>query len=179
MIVNDRLRLVYLAIPRTGSVATQRALLRLPGSRTVGRERHYMRVPPECAGFHVLTTVRNPYARIASHWAKLRADNHRRGYDSFAAFVARLQRRERGVSERPMVAWLGRNRPTVVMRQESLADDLTAFFADLGVPAPPLRRENASGRDWRAVYNADLAERVHAWSRVDFERFGYAVGSWR
>ena len=176
MIVNPLHRFVYLAIPRTGSVATQRALLAVGGSRRVGPGRHYMRIPQSCAGYEVLTTVRNPYARIASHWAKL---TNERDIGTCDDFVRRLERRHRGVAERPMVAWLARNKPTTIMRLEDLRSGLEEFFKRKHLGRLTLHRENASGRDWRAAYNSDLAERVHHWSRLDFERFGYDIGSWR
>ena len=183
VIVNDRYRLVYLAIPRTGSVATQRALLALDGSRSHGKDRHTMRVPAECFGYLVMTTVRNPYARIVSHWAKLR---DRRGVGTFRDFLSRVIARE--LPEKTMNQWLGWNDPGFVMHQESLSGDLAGalYLAEYDSLAGceifvrhHLERRNASGIDWRAEYDEETAARVAEWAHLDFARWGYNVDSWR
>jgi hypothetical protein len=185
VIVNPHHRFVFLAVPRTGSKAMAGALLDLPGSRAVGRNHHNFRVPPAARWFLTFAVVRNPYARLASHY-RYRCDRSPfvAGL-SFAEYIDWAIRRGPGAvwdmpgappqpgpeasGDPPQVAWLAGARVDAILRYEHLETDLQRmpFGHLIGW------RHTASPSRLGERYDEALRLRVCEAHRLDFEAFGY------
>jgi hypothetical protein len=185
MIVNHRLRFVFIAVPRTASVAMSNALMGLPGSITVPGDRHRNAVPPECRGYYTFACVRNPYAREWSHYCYLQRN---RPPSQLKAIVKRLGF-ARYVCEHAGGGFLEWFDPPQSRFLEGLRLDAVLRFEELPgcfgqLPFVPeghlLRRENGASRgDWRSRYGQEVAELVYRWAEADFTRYGYDRRSWR
>jgi hypothetical protein len=67
VIVSEKHRYVYIAVPKAGSQAIARWLVENFDGSAVGYH-HAWRVPPTYADYLVFTVVRNPYERCFSAW---------------------------------------------------------------------------------------------------------------
>jgi len=185
MIINHRLRFLFVAVPRTASVAMADSLLRLPGSITAGGDRHRNRIPPECSDYYTFACVRNPYAREWSHYCYMQLN---RPASQLKEVVRRLDF-HRYVREHTEGGFLGWFDPTQTefLRGISLDavlrfDELPGCFRRLPFLPPQhgLKKQNSASRgDWRSQYDRELADAVYRWAREDFARFGYDRDSWR
>lgn len=175
MIVHRGARVVYLAHPRTASVATERALLRGAGWEEVcpemGRHATMDRWPwwarqsdEERERWEVLTTVRNHFDALVS-WSFLRIfDLPRLGAD----YVRAIIQNSPTYFVAPGRMWgLHSDVATRLLRYESLQSDLDAALAGRGLPAVQLEPENVSQarerRPYQEFYDAgsrDLAATV-------------------
>lgn len=173
MVVSEKLKFVFLAIPRTGSVSITQALLKLDGAFVMPGDRHRMNIDEKHKDFTTFCCVRNPYARICSHWAKVKQQN---GYKkTFAEFLQDVLHRR--ASEKPQVRWLGSNRIDHFLSFENLNPDFHQLsFIPEGLVLP---RKNVSGVDWKTHYDERRARIVRRWAAADFKKFNYDLESWR
>ena len=189
MIVNDQLKLIYLAVPRTASRTITHALfMGLPGCVKYGH--HRMHIPEEYSqsDYFIFASVRNPYERMVSHYLH-RNRHHVKsvGHWTFCEYIEQLSRNRLHwwglAADPPAVSWLESTGCSHVMRFESLTSDWAALPVWKNVhKIPKLRKRNSSSRaerDWRHFYTRELAHVVFEHQRADFEIYGYDPDSWK
>ena len=133
-------------------------------------------------GWLAFGTVRNPYARLVSLWAHVRAevDNPRwqfwRDYvgpfANFVEFTGKLLRDGPPPEFAPMCMMLA---PCAfVLRQESLADDFARLpFVPAPVPLPVINRH--AHPPWPDCYDQPTRELVQRHFYQDFSCYGYSL----
>jgi hypothetical protein len=176
MIVSDRHKYVYIAIPRTGSVAMSCWLTEHYGGRQVGGH-HSRRVADAYADHLVFTVVRDPYCRMLSAWwfCCQRPSPHPDfppGLD-FGSFMERWRRYHAGLTQ---VQYVDEAGCTEALHLELLSTQITRlpFVSQQDLPVP---RDNTSdcphytARFFRDHPVYELM--VWDYCTEDFERFGY------
>lgn len=138
----------------------------------------------DLAGYFIFTLVRNPWDRLVSYYAWLRAQTFEhpavalaKGSD-FATFLCdpAMQASFRAGSYASYVRDTeGNDRADVFIRLEHLEKDILPLEQHLGFCLRPLPHENRSerARDYRAFYTDALAELVAEFCADDIGRFGY------
>ena len=171
MIVSDKHRYVYIAIPRTASKSIARWLAAHYDGHVVGKH-HSTDVPQRCKDYLVWTVVRNPYERAVS------------GY--FAAHKA--SRQPAPVVSRSLEDYLlfGKLRPqTEAIWQAGVQlmlyyEHLPFCLAELPftgeVFASPERVDERGDRPVRDFFElfGTAEELAWTWAKADFEAMGYA-----
>ena len=138
----------------------------------------------EVATFFTVTLLRNPWDRLVSYWAWLRAQRFEhpavalaRGLE-FSAFLTHPQT-QTALRAWPARAYMtdrhGIERARLYARLEHLDTDLAPFEAYLGFRLTPVARANASDRpvDWRGFYTDADAALVADICAEDIARGGY------
>ena len=106
MIINHRLKFVYLLMPRTASRSIRMALMYLKQSELEKiAVRHYYIVPPSAKGYYFFCAVRNPYDRILSLY--LHRVRRKEIDFSFERYINQIDLR-RDVPEQPITQILER-----------------------------------------------------------------------
>jgi hypothetical protein len=170
---------VYVAVPRTASIAIARFWLPLYGGAELPRGHHRREVPPEHDGKFTWAVVRNPYERMLSLW---RLFYLRRSKEAFGDFLRHcINRPDRKVLMNQS-RFLELARIDQVVRYEHLAADLGALpFVEQWHPVP---RENTSEKPYPERRLRCPLPREHCWtaeerrlveehSWEDFSHFGY------
>jgi hypothetical protein len=197
LIIHHGRRWVYLGIPKTASTALHR-YLPTRGAESWAHQ-HEMAIPPECAGYFVFATSRNPFRRAWSLWRMLGNDRKKgaswaleapeRFAQSFRAYVLEMLQDPEPtlpVYQHTMCRWLEGVPPgfdVTVVHSEQLDRELRR----LGVLGPgesvPVKNRTrpGDGPRWLEAYDAELEQAVRRWAREDFRRFGYAdaLAVWR
>jgi hypothetical protein len=150
-----------------------------------------MNVPERARGYFAFCCVRNPYARLYSHYCCCWGKRHRFWAGrvkvrSFGEYLETLSKGRLGGScgskyQLTVRGYTGENRIDTVVRYEDLPDSLNSLtdrVPGLEHLTLPRRGCHLSG-DWREIYTADLAELVYDLARADFDEFGYQRDSWR
>lgn len=187
MYVHPKLRVAYLAHPRTASQATAWALMQqvefvkvLPDGDRV-REvqgQHHDGPPAELAervqreGWTVLTTVRNHYDALVSWWYYR---NRPQGLDRF---VRELPWMHTGYFPEPREMWaLHSGLATRVLRYERLQRDLTRALERVAlgpVHVPTVNvSEERTRRAYRPYYDEATRRWVRHWWGEEMEELGY------
>lgn len=171
MVVSDRLRLVFVEVPKTASRSCREYMLSAVQDARPVADYHTTSIPPEYAGYTVAACVRNPYARMYSIWKYITG-----GRGRFADFVDSMNK-ARGLFTLSQTCFLSAVRVDHVIRFELLPGSL---FDLLGCTAPFPHIHRTSTRDeWRQAYTGTLADQVYTLWRDDFRQYGYCRGSWR
>jgi hypothetical protein len=190
MILSHPLQFVFLGVPRTASRAMHAALKQLPGARQPWGGLHRMTVPAKARDYFTFCCVRNPYARLYSHycccWGKRRrwwAGRVR--VSSFGEYLEVLAAGKLGGScgsayHATLRGYTGQNRLDAVIRYEDLPQSFHALSQVPGIENLALAAKGCRlAGDWQAKYTSALADRVYEIARPDFEEFGYDRESWR
>ncbi len=199
MFISEKYRLIFLEVPRTGSVSITDALTRIdPQSPTVKirQEKGAM------DGFHnfdltgdlenypiIVATHRNPYARLWSFW------KHRNKWGNPEIFKSVSWPRyvewvcdpstvpeiTGAMLDIPISEMFDCERVSYWLKFESLMTSWQQFAADCNLPLPSLNWLNASIRlgNYHTAYNSGLAAMVAGRFAADFKRFNYDVDSWK
>ncbi len=193
MIVSERLKLLFIEVPRTGTTSMAEALLTLPDAIRISRRKtaHHTEVPVDAwREFFTFATVRNPYAREYSVY------QFRRQYKepqrvwhkgtvsaaqdkSFKQYIRWLQRGKGLEFDTPMAVFLRPVRIDKLLRFEDLPgcfEDLD-FAREFNLELPKLN--TIIDDDWRTRYDKSTADVVWEYAREDFKTFGYDRDSWR
>ena len=138
----------------------------------------------ELEPYFIFTLVRNPWDRLVSYYAWLRAQSFQHPAvalakrSDFAAFLrdpATQASFRAGFYASYMRDTEGNERADLFIRLEHLEEDLIALEQHLGFSLRPLPHENRSERerDYRAFYTDELAELIADFCAVGISRFGY------
>jgi hypothetical protein len=171
-------KIAYLAHPRTASTSTAAALQTLPGWKLTGSHGHHDGLHGIPGGerpeWLVLTTVRNPFDLVVSD-----------SFSSFKKLAAQGKLEFQVPLFREVVetnSWLRRrfwhvDEADVVMRFETIQNDLEAALAMRGEPMPELPRKAVSasraGRHYRDFYNDETRAYVEGAFAPELEAHGY------
>ncbi len=191
MIVSEKLRLLFIEVPRTATTSMAEVLLGLPGAIRIAlrRSAHHTEVLNKAwLEYFTFATVRNPYAREYSVYS-LRQEQESKSYHKGTVTAAKTMPFEE------YIAWLGRGnglefdtpmaeflRPIRIDRLLHF-EDLPGCFEDLyfgkefNLELPKLH--TVINDQWRAVYTEAMADAVWEYAKEDFETFGYERNSWR
>lgn len=192
MVINHKMRWVFISPPKTASTTLTSLLVEQHGGE-VHAGRHCVRIPPECVDYLIIVSVRNPYTRAQSLYRhrvlqlcrqqfdtndprrQLRSMENPRDLLEFADFVTQLQ--SGGVG--PFYAfslsrWL-RPVPRVdaVLHVESLRLDLFALPFVNSTPEIPHRNRTDGLTCLDVDYTPQTARGVQEWAGADFAQFGY------
>lgn len=196
MIISDSHRLVFIHIPKTGGSAVTHELAtlgvwnlkELTRGNARGWQTFYHRkdkylmhcgvnmLRPEHRDYLRFAVVRSPFTWALSHFNKLEKKAGRESTpENFRAWLA--------LPEPPLLpSAIGRHQhcwiddQTRILRFETLAADLAALMAEVGVMChlgPPIPGQESVSSRAREFYNAEAERRVVDLWREDFERFGY------
>jgi len=146
---------------------------------------HNVGVPAGCESYPVMMQVRNPYSRLVSMWRLDCLSDHLPPDQAGVNFARYVE----ASNSLDLVAALRIRVPDVVIRQETLAEDLVALpFVDLSDPSQMSlfdrhitsnRYAGAGMPGWRSHYDRRLAGMVYHANREVFEAFGYGRDSWK
>lgn len=183
--VHHEAKLIYLAQPRTASIATGAALRRVgfvtpqPGDHH--SELYYPASPVTKETRHewcVATTVRNHWDACAS-WTAQRSG----GFDLSgspwpkAAFVAAINPDKNSWTRKKTLYHMHLPHADVVMRFESLESDLRHWLTQAGLQMPFLARDNVSslrdGRHYSELYDDETEAYIGLRFHDEIVRLGY------
>ncbi len=180
MYVHDTVRLAYLAHPRTASVATRDALLlggfRAASGHHTGLPRPGLEPPLE-GDWKIFTTVRNPWDTAVSWIYHMnRATPPPARPWPLDLFKNDLGPRNSWITTYGRLFWMLED-ADVVLRYESLQDELDKFLTGEGVEPVPLLRANLSaargGADYRSFYTDETQDFVGELFKSEIEALGY------
>ena len=141
----------------------------------------------ELAPYFIFTLVRNPWDRLVSYYAWLRAQSFRHPAvalakrSDFATFLRDPMTQtsfRTGTSASYVRDAKGHERADLFIRLEHLEEDIISLEQHLGFSLRPLPNENRSARtaDYRRNYSDEMAEIVASFCAADISRFGYRFG---
>ena len=173
MYINWEKRLIYLASPRTASVATSDALLQTGFVRFKGHHGGMERAGSlDRTSFTTFTTVRNHWDTVISwmFW------NHHGPSFSIRSIEKALAEAESWITYHRLFS-LHLDHADIVWRYETLRQDMDTTLAKYNLVAPPLARKNVSGgrssQDYHDYYTPETQEYVHTRFKDEIERLGY------
>ncbi|MGA8259934.1 MAG: sulfotransferase family 2 domain-containing protein [Arenicellales bacterium] len=197
MFISHNYQLLFFEVPRTASRAITEALVRLdpqaPTALIRAVKRNLFAYHLYDAGaverypsYRLIAGHRNPFDRIRSHYAYRRVRGNPPilktldwpAYVSWASDPDSRPDIRGAMRDAPITELLPCDRVQHWLRFESLTDDWDMLGQTLGTKLPPLTRRNASTANAYA-YDENLAARIVARFRSDFEYFGYDFDSWR
>lgn len=185
MYIHREARVIYLAHPRTASVATATSLLHVGFCKLEPPSDHHSRLwdqgtpvtPENRSQWTVLTTIRNHWDAAVS-WAFKRFKT--RGGEphlwGLAAYHCAFEANHWVQPDR--MWWLHADEADVILRYETLEEDLGRALASCGVRMPTLIQHNVSrnrrGRSYREFFDDDSRGYIGDRFASEIERFGYA-----
>src|SRR3990167_5363229 len=173
MYINWEARLIYLASPRTASVATSDALLQTGFVRFKGHHGGMERAGSlDRASFTTFTTVRNHWDTVISwmFWSR------RSPPFSIRDVEKALAEAESWITYHQLFS-LHLNDAQILWRYETLQQDMDAFLAKYDLVVPPLERRNVSGgrstKDYHDYYTPETQAYVAERFKDEIARLGY------
>ncbi|MDN5788937.1 sulfotransferase family 2 domain-containing protein [Pseudorhodobacter sp.] len=141
-------------------------------------------LPEAMTEMFILTLVRNPWDRVVSlyHWLQSQSFDHpfvplskAQSFSDFLCHPAVSSSLRAASSASYMQDAQGKDRCSLYLRLEHLAEDITPFEQHLGFHLGPLGRVNTSNRqaDWRGYYTRQTATLIADCFADDIARFGY------
>lgn len=154
-----------------------------------------MTVPARARDYFTFCCVRNPYARLYSHyrccWGRPKRWWQRRWWagrvrvKDFREYLQMLDQQALGGScgskyHATLRGYTGPNRLDAVIRYENLPSSFHSLSQIPGIEQFALKHRGcALAGDWTVAYDQELAELVYKIARPDFDEFGYDRDSWR
>ena len=141
----------------------------------------------ELEPYFIFTLVRNPWDRLVSYYARLRAQSFRypavalakrSDFTTFLRDPMTQNSRHTGTFASYMRDAEGHERADLFIRLEHLEEDIISLEQHLGFSLRPLPHENLSARtaDYRRNYSDEMAEIVASFCAPDISQFGYRCG---
>lgn len=190
----DRYRCIFVHIPKTGGIAVARSLFdAYPGGHVSLQEFESVYSKAELATYFKFTFVRNPWDRLVSAYAFLKAGGfneydgrwartHLARYGSFDVFVREwinernIYKLTHFIPQSRFVCLEGRRLGVdFVGRFETIDEDFRHVRIRLGIDARLQRMNTTPGRraDYRSYYSDETARIVADVYSNDIELFGY------
>lgn len=175
--------MIYLAHPRTASVATSVSLHHVGFKKLEPPSDHHSRLwdegtpvtPGNRSEWTVMTTVRNHWDAAVS-WAFKRFKTRDPETWDLAAYQCAFEANRWVQPDR--MWWLHADDADVILRYESLEEDLRRVLTSRGLSVPTLIRHNVSqnrrGRGYREFFNDESRDYIGDRFSGEIERFGYA-----
>jgi hypothetical protein len=191
MIVSVTNRFIYIAVPRTGSTATFRALLPY-GAAVVPYGKspqwcyagdtngfHDPNIPAELQAYFTFAGVRNPYTHMVSHYLWAKSDENHRLHGlamakDFPGFVEMIILTRQLTTQ---AAFLGNTRiDTRIYMECGIGEQLSALpVLQPGPVVVSVVNDVKYDIPWYAYYNAAAIAMVRDWAADDFQKFGYST----
>jgi len=166
--------LVYLAHPRTASIATKRTLGQL-GPMEMYQGHHGIDPEKIPQGATVMTTIRNPWDVFVSWWFKRRANKSPFYGLPLAEFIPQLVANNkqyfRGGKMFYMVPYAN-----VILEYQHLQAQFDITLVKVGYPPRDLVTANKSERrkpNWRKYYTPEARDWVADYFAEEIKRFGF------
>ena len=192
MMVSERLKLVYLDPPKTGSQSFDR-IFRNMGCTYIkynqsGKwvDKHQRVIPEKYQDYKIVASVRNPYRRLFSYYHY----DRRRKYNFIGLDMSTFQSYVEGIIEKtshvpadiddiavyryfPQWKYLSMNRVDHFLRLEHMKEDLAkAEITMKGKTTPKLNKVKYKA-NWDDIKTPKLIELINIWAGTDFEQYGY------
>lgn len=191
MIVSFTNQFVYIAIPRTGSTTIFHAVKPFGAAVVPYRTAdppcykqdvngfHDPCIPPELDRYFVFASVRNPYARMASHYRMAVNDTAHRlhGTTTGVEFPAFVEIVRLGRLLVPQTEFCGDAAIDAFVYLEGDLESQLQQLAPFKMGDVEVGAVNRSdyGRAWYAYYDTKTIRSVAEWAAEDFDRFGYST----
>lgn len=190
MIISQKNKIVFIAIPKTGTRSIYRALIdNYDGIQW--KVDHYRDIPEWCKGYYTFTVVRNPYERLVSAWwsttqrgGKLKKAyiNHLKDDLSLLNYCQNLKKFTYWHSQ-PQVIWLKNNRFDKIIRFENLKEEwLNLPFNTTGTELPHINTttwispNNPTARNpYQEYLTPDIIEIINDYYKEDFDMLKYQM----
>lgn len=162
-------KLIYLAIPRTASVATESAIKAVCPEAIVTKDHHATLDSFELTTETIITTVRNPFDLFAT-WYQLNPEWQQKPFLNFINNYNHSHFIRRGT-----LFWQD-SFEVDLLRYEHLQLDLNNIMEDLGLPAVHLEEMNITPgkKFYREYYGVDEVSAVENRVPNDIEGYAYA-----
>jgi hypothetical protein len=184
MYLHDDAKLIYLAHPRTASNATADALLRIGFRKQDNPSDHHSQLhdhgkgsiitPDNRSEWLVFTTVRNHWDTVVSWAFKRYKSCDPPGWD--AEDIEKLLAPNPWVKEHTLYH-LHLDDADVILRYETLRQDLQKVLGGSGIRMPRLFKKNVSerrrGRKYHDLFTPEGVEYVGQRFKVEIDRLGY------
>lgn len=177
MIYSHEHKIVFLAVPKTGSRSIWFALREHYGAR-IYEAYHSMAIPHEFKDYFRFAAVRNPYARMVSFWDYIKFKKRNIHHEvvkrmSFGDFVhwATEKKREGILPQSHYIEQVAIGLDAL-LRTESLSKDWQDLPFYKGID---IGNENKGryGGNWCKFYTPKLMEVIREWAKSDFTLYGY------
>lgn len=143
-----------------------------------------MSVPSQARNFYWFTVVRNPYAREWSCYCRRRKPGKpspiRRATQllTWPEYVEAHTSDPEGWRDVSQTEFIRRVKPDAILHFEDLLADLLTLPFWPSDSRLPVSNQGVPG-DHREQYTPDIAGKIAAWAKEDFEQFGYDLSSWQ
>ena len=182
----DKLKLIYVDPPKTGSQSIDRLFEHYYGGThikfTRRTDKHSKKIPSDCEDYNIAATVRNPYTRAYSLY---NMDVNK----NISHFGVRLDSFKNYISD---VIDLCKQKPNSnnlrVYRYYNLTNYLREFnlkvlikMEDIHIHLKEMKVYNIhanagaypANKTWRNVQTPELIDLINTWAAPDFENYGY------
>jgi len=188
MIISEKNKITFIAIPKTGTRSVYSILIEHFGGKLL--QEHGFKVPAKYEEYYTFTVVRNPYDRLVSAWwSTTQRDGDRYGYvkelkgdTSFLNYCKNLKRFENKIIPhlQPQCNWFN-NRIDKIIRYENINEEwLDLPFNTSKQPLPHknpttmVASNNSIPRDHYSTYlNDEIISIINQRYNQDFIKFGY------
>jgi hypothetical protein len=191
MIVSFTNRFIFIAVPRTASTSTYRAIQTAGAHQVLYRQApnpcyagdsngfHDPFVPSELAAYFTFTNCRNPYSRMVSHYLFAKSDPSHRLHSlaSIGDFSHYVEIVTMGRLLTTQTQFLGDTRIDArIVVEENVEFQLRGLSCLAGIDVQVgLANVSTSDRPWYAYYDKATIEAVRTWAAADFERLEYST----
>lgn len=186
MLVNHKLKYIYLDTPKTGSTSVETALM-TRGFSFVRREdknvRHCRNIPAGCEDYTKIATVRNPYTRTLSHWTFNKLIRERlpefKDFEQFVDWLVELDNQyDTNETNHDICGYfscskyLERTGYDIILHQENLQQELN----ELDFIEQPIQLQSIN--DSKSLEHIELLtpsvkQKINQYCKNDFEQFNY------
>ena len=192
MNVSHQHKIVFLAVPRTGSRITYKTLqvvLGLKGGAPHGGMTHEMRTPIGCESYLHVAAGRSPFTRWVSCWVWCKTwpvvpGSHYEDFarwlrdnpNDFPGFVERAIQRNYIRTVSAYLAQVKGNLKWHLLRYETLSADFGQLLDQISVsPVSVPIEHNPETLRWHTYYDERSIALVVGHSKMDFERYNYST----
>jgi len=192
MIVCDKIKLVYIDVPKTGSVTIDTVLKENFGGKLIsnesnGQTKHCRVIPNQYREYTRLATVRNPYTRVLSHWF-YNTENHNLqrvankfkykvdSFDRFLDFLLFINENEVSELQHDICGWFSCSKylnlcgfDTIIKTEELNEMFNNLWFVEKKIILPVTN--TSKNRSFN--FTQSQLNKIIKWAEDDFDMFNY------
>lgn len=197
MLISKKYKFVYLDVPKTASSSLDEVFTEYGGKlqKVTSRGRQYLKhcrlIPNYATNFVKIASVRNPYARIVSHYnfnkrnetairefSKYWGEGHLDSFDSYIDLCLKINEEYnydtdymQAYNRFPQWKYLELTGYDYIIHTESLEKDLKVipFIKSINIP----HKNKMEYNSWQEWITPERNEKIIEWAGKDFNLFGY------